>query len=139
MRLSTDAWGLLLAEAYSKKAACSRSMVGAVILDDDHEFVAGGFNGTPRKTLECIHGGCPRGMLTYEQIAEHADYDRGPGRCTAVHAEMNALLRAGKSARGATMYVTREPCPGCAKHVRAAGIRRVVWPGGEIDYAMEGS
>ena len=48
------------------------------------------------------------------------------------HAEIEALRRAGPAARGATLYVTLEPCshhgksPPCADAVVAAGISRVV-------------
>ena len=48
------------------------------------------------------------------------------------HAEPVALSRAGEAARGATLYVTLEPCshvgksPPCADAIIAAGIKRVV-------------
>jgi len=48
----------------------------------------------------------------------------------AVHAEMDALLscsRNGTSARGATLLCTTFLCHNCAKHLVAAGVRRVVY------------
>lgn len=48
------------------------------------------------------------------------------------HAEVNALTAAGEAARGATLYVTLEPCchhgktPPCSDAVLKAGIRHVV-------------
>jgi deoxycytidylate deaminase len=47
-----------------------------------------------------------------------------------VHAEMDALLTCARnsiSCRGATLYTTTYPCHNCAKHVIAAGIKRVVY------------
>ena len=56
-------------------------------------------------------------------------YHQGPG---TAHAEAVALARAGRRARGATLYVTLEPCvhwgrtPPCLDAVVASGVARVV-------------
>ena len=48
----------------------------------------------------------------------------------AVHAEMDALLscvRCGVSPKNAVLYTTTFPCHNCARHIIAAGIRRVIY------------
>ncbi len=58
-------------------------------------------------------------------------------RAGGPHAEVEALRKAGELARGATIYVTLEPCnhqgktPPCTRAILAAGIKRVVI--GEMD------
>lgn len=49
----------------------------------------------------------------------------------AVHAEMHAILNAGAthgaSVKGSTLYVTTYPCHSCARHLIAAGVKKVVF------------
>jgi len=62
--------------------------------------------------------------LAKSRIRDITEYGR------VVHAEMEALLfctRNTVGARGATLYVTTFPCHNCAKHIIAAGIKRVVY------------
>jgi diaminohydroxyphosphoribosylaminopyrimidine deaminase/5-amino-6-(5-phosphoribosylamino)uracil reductase len=60
------------------------------------------------------------------------------------HAEPIALAEAGENARGATAYVTLEPCahhgrtPPCAQTLIDAGVARVVAPGGDPDDRVSG-
>lgn len=60
------------------------------------------------------------------------------------HAEVNALRAAGAEARGATLYVTLEPCchtgktPPCADAVLQAGVSRVVMAVGDLNPKVAG-
>jgi diaminohydroxyphosphoribosylaminopyrimidine deaminase/5-amino-6-(5-phosphoribosylamino)uracil reductase len=100
-----------------------------VFLPIDHAFMAralrlaerGAFTTQPNPRVGCV-------------IA-HADQVMGEGwhrRAGGPHAEVFALREAGERARGATAYVTLEPCahqgrtPPCADALIAAGIARVV-------------
>ena len=65
-----------------------------------------------------------RGKLTGARINDITEYGR------PVHAEMaavSAAARAGASTRRGTLYCTTFPCHNCAKHLIAAGLRRVVY------------
>ncbi len=63
-------------------------------------------------------------VLRESRIGDITEYGR------AVHAEMEAILSAGRSGVsicGGTLFTTTFPCHNCAKHLIAAGLRRVVY------------
>jgi len=65
-----------------------------------------------------------QGVMKDAQIQNVIEF----GRC--VHAEMAALMdaaRRGVSVNGATLYSTTFPCHECARHIVAAGIKRVLY------------
>lgn len=72
---------------------------------------------------------CVGAVIVHDQTVIATGYHKKAG---TPHAEIHALRKAGESARGATLYVTLEPCnhvgrtPPCTRAIVAAGIRRVV-------------
>lgn len=124
-----DTW-LEVAKAVANRAACTRSQVGALlVVDNCHTYM--GYNGVPSGEVHCTDGGCPRGLLTYDECAPLTSYSN----CKAIHAEDNALRKAGSLAVGSTVYITRSPCDDCAQKMRSAGVERAVWPEGEMVFS----
>lgn len=123
-RPTWDETFLEIAKIVSERATCSRRKVGAVLVQDNR-IIATGYNGAASGAVHCIDGGCPRGKLSYEDAPAGADYNTYP--CVAIHAEANALLRAGHAAsKGGTLYVTTAPCQQCWNLIQAAEVGRVV-------------
>jgi dCMP deaminase len=83
-----------------------------------------GYNGLIAGIPGCASAGnCPRGRLSPSECAPDSDYFN----CPATHAERNAIEHADPvELPGATLYVTRAPCPACQTLIIAAGIKRVV-------------
>jgi dCMP deaminase len=149
VRPGFDDWALLLAAAASVRGDCTHRQIGAVILDARNRVVITGYNGSPPGGPSCLAGQCPRGRhylaprLDASSAAQcicgarwpctlavepGSSYDSGPGTCIAIHAEMNAIIYADPGRLpGATIYVTDEPCTGCARMIAGAGITRTVW------------
>ncbi|QOP65676.1 deoxycytidylate deaminase [Mycobacterium phage TroyPia] len=124
MRPTWDEYFLGIARAAAERSDCERSKVGAVVVKD-RRVRATGYNGAPARKPGCDT--CPRRLAA--AVPGVSDYDSGPTRCVAVHAEANALLYCDREdLAGATLYITREPCDGCLKLIEAAGVARVVTP-----------
>lgn len=128
-RLGWDEYFVGLADAVAMRADCRRRAVGAVLVDAQHRVVATGYNGTRAGSEGCLAGACPRGLLSYERVAEFSDYSNpaSPGYCISTHAEVNALTHAKGTVQGCTVYVTDPPCPACFKILYNSGLAGVVY------------
>jgi dCMP deaminase len=120
-----DTYYLAGAEWAASRADCTRAQVGAILVSRDHR-VSIGYNGLPAGIPGCASAGnCPRGKLSSDECRPDSNY----ANCAADHAEYNAITRARpEDLPGATLYVTRSPCPQCSTLIASAGIARVVTP-----------
>lgn len=84
--------------------------VGAVVVNDNRQILAVGYNGFPRG----VHDDPER--LNVRPVKH----------IFTAHAERNALDSALTDLRGATIYSTLCPCNECAKSIIQRGITRVV-------------
>lgn len=130
-RVTSDEHGLLMAQAVALRADCTRRRVGAVIVDIHGRVVGTGRNGAPPGRPGCLSAGaCPRGRLSYQQVAPGSTYAaEGVGACTANHAETNACLFSDPMARrGGAIFITDAPCDDCSRMLAGSGLHRAVWP-----------
>ena len=119
--MNNDNWDLKYLEMAELVSEWSKdnAKVGAVIVRNNR-VIATGFNGFPTDVLDL----------------EDRLKDRVKKLDMTVHAEVNALIVAGRSAEGATLYVHGKPvCCRCAASIIQAGIKRVVamHPDEELD------
>jgi len=111
-----------LAEILARESNCLRRKVGAVIVLH-RKVVGAGNNFSPNKCHQCKDIGCIR-------IQQRIKSGEQQQLCRAVHAEQNALINAlneGETVRGATIYVTHQPCVICAKLLINAGITTIIY------------
>ncbi|MFE7717548.1 deoxycytidylate deaminase [Nocardia rhizosphaerihabitans] len=122
-RPSWDEYYLDGARWAASRSDCERDRVGAILVKDGRVRGAA-YNGAPPKKPGCIT--CPRRASNVEP---GSDYNSGPGRCVALHAEQNILIHYDRDDLiGGTLYVTRKPCPECAKLLGGSGLERIVHP-----------
>jgi dCMP deaminase len=94
-----------IAAEVSQMSRCNRAKVGALLVKGTN-IVAYGYNGTPSGFCN----ECEENNVTKPEV---------------IHAELNAILKAGKEAEGCDLYLTLSPCIECCKLIKQAGINKV--------------
>lgn len=124
MRPGWDEYFIDIVELVKTRSTCLRRQVGALIVKDKR-ILSTGYNGAPTGCRHCTEIGCLREKLKIPSGERHE-------LCRAIHAEQNAIVQAaysGTSIKGATLYVTNQPCVLCAKMIINAGIKKIVFRG----------
>lgn len=123
-RPSWDEYFMQIVDLVKTRSTCLRRQVGALIVKDKR-ILTSGYNGAPTGIAHCAQVGCLREQLKVPSGERHE-------LCRGIHAEQNAIVQAaysGTSVRGATMYVSLQPCSLCAKLIINAGIEKLVFRG----------
>ena len=115
LRITWDDYFMSMAHLVKRRSTGLTRHVGAVIARFN-KVVGMGYNGAPSGVPHCTFN--PRAGM---ESGENLHLDR------TVHAEINAILNASSSIRGATIYTTTKPCAGCTKALINAGIKRIVY------------
>ncbi|MGI6434464.1 MAG: deoxycytidylate deaminase [Syntrophomonadaceae bacterium] len=115
----------------ASRGTCLRRNYGAVMVKDD-AIVSTGYSGAARGLPNC----CDLGVC--EREARNVPSGERYELCRSVHAEMNAIINAGRDkALGATLYLAgydmksgdlldAEPCFLCKRIILNAGIYKVI-------------
>ena len=130
-RLEWVEYFLAMAKMCAHQATCMRRRYGAVVVGKDKTIISTGYNGAPSGQCDCLQNNkCWR---RENNVPSGSMYEK----CLSVHAEMNALIQAGKMANTGTLYlcgvdadngdyINAKPCFICAKLIVNAGIELVV-------------
>ena len=129
MRPSWDEYFMLIAKLVSTRSTCNSRPTGAVLVKDK-QILASGYNGSMPGAPHCSDQVMPDGSPYCHRRALHiADVDKY-NYCRASHAEANAIAQAaryGVAIKGASLYVTLEPCFVCIKLLATAQIKKVYY------------
>lgn len=120
-RPSWDEYFLEVAELVAKRSTCLRRKVGAVAVRDKR-ILASGYNGAPSGLVHCEDIGCIRQKLNIPSGQRQE-------LCRALHGEQNIIIQAvlhGVDLKGASLYVTNQPCVTCTKMLISVGVKEII-------------
>jgi dCMP deaminase len=108
--LSWEEYFMGLALLSAERSKDPKTQVGACIIDSNKKIISVGYNGAPT--------GFNDDLIPWDTDAKHL---------YVCHAELNAILNAGKSLENCTLFVTLFPCNECAKIIIQSGIKEVIY------------
>ena len=127
---------LRMAFIWAENSYAIRRKVGCLIVKNN-SIISDGYNGTPSGFPNVCEYAVGYGGEEYCKTDDREELIRLQNEGwqlvsypIVLHAESNALTKLAKSnnsCKGATIYITDEPCIDCAKLIVQAGIKRVVY------------
>lgn len=112
--ITWDEYFMGIAILSSKRSKDPNTKVGACIVNSDKRVISIGYNGM-------IKG------IDESKLSWNKGNDLDSKYLYVCHAELNAILNASTSIKGATIYVTLFPCNECTKALIQAGIKKIIY------------
>jgi len=118
--LSWDDTFMIMAQIIAQRSKDPSTQTGAIVVDKNNIVLGVGYNGWPR--------GIKEGHFSWSN-------DCGPNKKNilntkypyVVHAEVNAILNANQSVKGAKLYCLLFPCIECTKIIIQSGIKNITY------------
>ena len=101
------------------RSTCIRRQVGCVLIDNNNNILATGYNGVVRGQPHCNEGHpCPG---AYSASGKDLDL------CYAIHAEQNALIQCRDLTKVYACFCTTAPCVMCTKLFLNTTLTRMIY------------
>ena len=110
---------MAMAMLVATRSTCIRRQVGCVLIDNNNNILATGYNGVVRGQPHCNEGHpCPG---AYSASGKDLDL------CYAIHAEQNALIQCRDLTKVYACFCTTAPCVMCTKLFLNTTLTRMIY------------
>ena len=118
-RPTADEYFMAMAMLVATRSTCIRRQVGCVLIDNNNNILATGYNGVVRGQPHCNEGHpCPG---AYSASGKDLDL------CYAIHAEQNALIQCRDLTKVYACFCTTAPCVMCTKLFLNTTLIRMIY------------
>ncbi len=108
--MDLDKYFMELAKVAASKSKEPSTKVGCVIVDENNNVVS----------IACND-------YAIDPSSKYSTDEKPMRYLISVHAEMRALILAGKSIKNCKAYITHASCENCLKHLIVAGVKEIIY------------
>jgi dCMP deaminase len=114
-----DEYFMAMAMLVATRSTCIRRQVGCVLIDDNNNILATGYNGVVKGSPHCNEGHpCP---------GAKSESGKDLDECYAIHAEQNALIQCKDLTKVYACFCTTAPCVMCTKLFLNTTLTRMIY------------
>jgi len=113
--ITWDEYFMGIALLSAERSKDPNTQVGSCIVNDENKIISVGYNGAPTKFAD--------ELLPWDREGDFINTKYA----YVCHSELNAILNAQGTVKGARIYVALFPCNECAKAIIQSGIKEVIY------------